>query len=66
MAILEPVLAEFRAHGLYGNNASLLTRMLSLLPFVDEPKRGIARIRELLSEFRVSYYGSRSVNAKWP
>jgi len=57
-AILEPVLAEFRAHGIY-NDASLLTRLLSVLPFVNEPKRGIGRIRELLSEFRVSWYDNR-------
>jgi hypothetical protein len=60
-AILEPVLAEFRAHGIYNNDASLLTRLLSILPFVDEPKRGIARIRELLSEFRVSWYHNRDL-----
>lgn len=60
-AILEQVLAEFRAHGIYNNDASLLTRLLSVLPFVDEPKRGIARIRELLSEFRVSLYDNRGL-----
>jgi hypothetical protein len=32
--------------------------MLSLLPFVDDPKRGIARIREILSEFRLFWYGN--------
>jgi hypothetical protein len=59
-AILEPVLAEFRAHGIY-NNAALLTRLLCLLPFVDEPKRGIVRIREILAEFRVSWYDNRDL-----
>lgn len=61
MAILAPVLAGFRAHGIYGNSATLLTRLLSLLPFVDDPKSGIARIRELLAEFRISWYGNRDL-----
>jgi hypothetical protein len=59
-AIIEPVLAEFRAHGI-NNNAHLLTRLLCLLPFVDQPKRGIALIRELLAEFRVYWYDSRNL-----
>jgi hypothetical protein len=58
-AILEPVLAEFRAHGIY-NNAGLLTR-LCLLPFVYEPNRGIERIRESLTEFRISWYDNRDL-----
>jgi hypothetical protein len=61
VAVLEPVLAEFRAHGIYNNNATLLTRMLSLLPFVDEPKRGVASIRDILAEFRVPWYDNRDL-----
>ena len=59
--ILEPVLAEFRTHGLHNNNGHLLSRLLCLLPFVDEPQRGIARIRELLAEFRVNWYDNRNL-----
>jgi len=60
-AIVDPVVAEFRAHGVYGDNGSLLARMLSLLPFVDDPKRGIERIRETLLEFRLFWYGNRDL-----
>jgi hypothetical protein len=60
-AILEPVLAAFRTHGIYNTDAGLLMRLLSVLPFVDDPKRGIARIRELLTEFRVSWYHNRDL-----
>jgi HEAT repeat protein len=59
-AILEPVLAEFRVHGIY-NKTGLLTRLLCLLPFVDEPNRGIVRVREILAEFRVSWYDNRDL-----
>jgi hypothetical protein len=58
--ILEPALAEFRAHGLQ-NNGYLFSRLLCLLPFVDEPERGVARVRELLAEFRVVWYDQRNL-----
>jgi hypothetical protein len=60
-AIMDPVVAEFRIHGIYGNDGGLLTHMLSLLPFADDPKRGLARIREVLSEFRLFWYGNRDL-----
>jgi HEAT repeat protein len=59
--ILEPVLTEFRAHGIDSNTGHLLTLLLCLLPFVDEPKLGIARLRELLAEFRVSWSSNRNL-----
>jgi hypothetical protein len=58
--ILEPVLAQVRAHSIH-NNGGLLTRLLCLLPFVDEPKAGVKRIREILTEFRVSWYDNREL-----
>ena len=61
MAILNPVLDEFRAHGIYSNNGALLTRVLSLLPFVEPPARGVAHIRELFAEFRLFWYGQRDL-----
>jgi hypothetical protein len=61
MAIFSPVLETFRAHGIYSNNGALLTRMLSLLPFVDLPARGVAHIRDLFAEFRLFWYGQRDL-----
>lgn len=60
-AIVDPVVAQFRAHGISGNDGGLLARMLSLLPFVDDPKRGMTRIREILSEFRLFWYDNRDL-----
>jgi len=61
LAILDPVLDQLRAHGIYNDNANLLTHVLCLLPFVDSPARGIARIRDLLSEFRLPLHGQRDL-----
>jgi hypothetical protein len=61
LGIVDPVIAHFRAHGIYGNDGGLLAGILSLLPFVDDPKRGIAYIRETLSDFRLLWYGNREL-----
>jgi hypothetical protein len=59
-AILDPVLEQFRIHGIY-NDAHLLMRLLCLLSFVDVPARGIARMRDLLSEFRIAPHNQRDL-----
>ena len=59
--ILEPVLTEFRTHGLQSGAGNLLNRLLCLLPYVDQPKLGIARLRELLVDFRVSWHDNRNL-----
>ncbi len=56
LAVLDPVFGQFRAYGIYNDNAHLLGRLLCLLPFVDPPSWGIARIRDLMSEFRLPLY----------
>jgi hypothetical protein len=60
-AIVDPLVTHFRAHGIYGKDGGLLTRLLAILPFVDDPNRGIARIREILSEFRLFWHGNREL-----
>jgi hypothetical protein len=62
LAIIEPIVEYFRAHGIH-NQADLLSHVLSVLPFVDEPARGVARVRELMGEFRFMVYGRRDVLA---
>jgi hypothetical protein len=59
LAILDPVVNE--ARGRYGNDVNLLAHILPLLPFVEDPKRGIARIQEILSETRIFCYGDRDL-----
>lgn len=61
MSILEPVIAEFRTHGIYGDGAALLRRLLCLLSFVEPAARGIARIRALLLELRLPLYDQRDL-----
>ena len=63
LAILGPIFDQLRAHGVYNDNANLLRHALCILPFVDEPARGIARIRELLAEFRLAMYDQRDLLA---
>lgn len=62
LAIIEPIVEYFRAHGIH-NQADLLSHVLSVLPFVDEPARGVARVREVMAEFRFTVYGRREVLA---
>ena len=60
-AILDPVIEQLRAHGIHDSNADLFLRFLCILPFVDSPPRGIARIRELLSETRLALHYQRGL-----
>jgi hypothetical protein len=59
-AILEPVLEQVRKHGI-NNDGHLLVGLFCLLPFTDDPARGIARLRELLTEFRVGPFNERNL-----
>jgi hypothetical protein len=58
--ILEPVLEQVRRHGI-NHDGHLLVRLFCLLPFTDDPTRGIARLRELLAEFRVAPFNERNL-----
>jgi NACHT conflict system protein len=58
LRVFDPVIQELRASGIYSNNqnASLFARCLSVMAFVDPPAKGIAKIRELISELRFRLY----------
>jgi hypothetical protein len=58
LPILDPVLQEIRASGIYSDNqnAGLFARCLSILAFVAPPAAGIANIRTLISELRFRAY----------
>jgi hypothetical protein len=60
-AALEPVFADLRRSGVHNNNSSLLGHVLCVLPFLDQPARGIERIRDLLAEFKIGFYGQRDL-----
>jgi len=54
LRILDPVIQEVRASGIYSNNqnAWLFARCLAVTAFVEQPAAGVAKIRELLSDLR--------------
>jgi hypothetical protein len=54
LRILDPVMQELRASGIYGDNqnAWLFARCLSVMAFVEQPAAGVAKIRELVSDLR--------------
>lgn len=58
LRVLDPVIQELRASGIYSDNqnAWLFARCLSVMAFVDPPAAGIAKIRELISELRFRLY----------
>jgi NACHT conflict system protein len=55
LEILNPAIEQIRAQGISDHNSAwLLVRCLCLLPFVDAPNVGIARIRQVLAETNLS------------
>ena len=59
--IFTPVIAEFRRHGLYNDNAHLLVRILCMVPFVEPCAAAIAHLSELSQEFRLPLYDKRDL-----
>jgi len=60
LTILDPVLDQVRKYGI-NNDGNLLVRLFCLLPFTDDPPRGIARLRELLGEFHIGPFNQGSL-----
>lgn len=61
LGIVEPVVAHIRSRGMYSENAGLVQRIACILPFIDSPERGLARMRELFAEFPVAAYDQRDI-----
>lgn len=59
--IFNPVIAEFRRHGLYNDNAHLLVRILCMVPFVEPCAAAIAHLSKLSKEFRLPLYDKRDL-----
>lgn len=61
--VLNPTIEDLCAQGLYYNNQNvwLLERCLCLLPFVDVPSIGIARIRRVISETKFPAHELREI-----
>ena len=61
LALMDLCLERWRKHGAQQQEGWLLERFLCLLPFVDDPARGIERMRQLISELRLYGYRLREV-----
>jgi hypothetical protein len=61
LAVLDAFLERCRKHGMQQQDVWLLERFLCLLPFVDDPVRGIERMRQLVSERRLYGHQLREV-----
>jgi hypothetical protein len=53
LALLDSCLDRFRKYGVQQQDEWMVIRFLCLLPFVDDPKKGIDKIRELISALRI-------------
>ncbi len=59
---LNPVIEDLLKQGLYNDqNLFLLTNCLCLLPFASDPRKGVARIKEVLSSFQHRPYQFRDL-----
>ncbi len=61
LALIEPVVDRLRTHGRFNDNAGLVRHIACVLPFVDPPARGVARVRELLAEFPLASHEQRDL-----
>jgi hypothetical protein len=59
--LIDPSLDRCRKYGVQPQDEWLIQRYLCLLPFVDDPARGIAWIRELIPQLRLYGHHLRSV-----
>lgn len=53
LALLDSFRVRLRRHGFQQDDQSTATRLLCLLPFVDDPSKGIETIRQVTSELRI-------------
>ena len=61
LTLFDPCLDRWRKYGVQQQDEWLLKRFLCLLPFVDDPAKGIERMRQLSSELRVYGHVLREV-----
>ena len=61
LALITPVIDDFTSKWHSDNDLYLLGTSLSILPFLDDPRDGIAKLAERLDRIRVPLDGMRSV-----
>jgi hypothetical protein len=63
LKIFDTLLGHVRSHLWDDQQVGLLVRALCLLPFVDNPGVGVAKIREVMAELKLRNYQLRGVTA---
>jgi len=63
IAVVDSAVERWRKSGRQQQDEWLVTRALCLLPFVDDPVRGFAKLRAIISEFRIYNHQLRDVVA---
>src|SRR5260370_30085600 len=53
ITLLDSVLDRFRKHGIQQQDEWIVRRVLCMLPFVDDPAKGIEKLRALTSELEL-------------
>jgi len=61
LAVLDSFRERVKRHGFQQDDQSTATRLLCLLPFVDDPVKGIETIRQVTSELRIYAHHLRGV-----
>ena len=61
--IVDAVTAPLRNRGPFSNPSDVFVPLFCVLPFLDAPALGIAKLRELLAEFRLPLYSQRQLFA---
>jgi NACHT C-terminal Alpha/Beta 2 len=61
LSLLDSFRERLRRHGFQQDDHSTATRLLCLLPFVDDPSTGIETIRQVTSELRIYAHHLRGV-----
>ena len=62
LCLIDSTIELWRKYGLQQQDQWLAMRYLCLLPFVDDPPRGIERVRQLVTELRMHNHEFREVD----
>jgi hypothetical protein len=62
LEVLNPTIQQLKDEGMYNDqNVGLLVNCLCLLPFVDDPSIGFAKIRDVIFETKLSVFRLRNI-----
>jgi hypothetical protein len=61
--LVDAEIAPLRNRGQFSTTSDILVPLLCILPFVDSPTAGIAKLRDLIAEFRLPLHSQRNLFA---